>query len=156
MRILLIGEVLIESKSNREKNYMRKNIREIERKIITLYEKKSLLSAHFETLGTWEQPCHFGMYCIQSHFLCCGVMSSRFQLLNGETQDVNLTWHKIIDLGLKISANQFLRAKCRPRAITRSQVSAQIPAAIFQSLVRDREQILKICVGMIGPIKGGV
>ena len=157
MRILLIyGEVLIESKSNREKNYMRKNIREIERKIITLYEKKSLLSAHFETLGTWEQPCHFGMYCIQSHFLCCGVVSSRFQLLNGETQDVNLTWHKIIDLGLKISANQFLRAKCRPRAITRSQVSAQIPAAIFQSLVRDREQILKICVGMIGPIKGGV
>ena len=55
---------------------------------------------------------------------------------------------------LKIS--RFLRAKCRPRAITRSQVSAQIPAAIFQSLVRDREQILKICVGMIGPIKGGV
>ena len=53
MKILLIyGEVLIESKSNREKNYMRKNIREIERKIIKLYEKKSLLSAHFETLGT--------------------------------------------------------------------------------------------------------
>ena len=53
MKILLIyGEVLIESKSNREKNYMRKKIREIERKIIKLYEKLSLLSAHFETLGT--------------------------------------------------------------------------------------------------------
>ena len=85
-----------------------------------------------------------------------GCVSSRCQLLNGETQDINLTWHKIIDLYLKISANQFLRAKCRPRAITRSQVSAQIPAAIFQSLVRDREQIFKICVGMISPIKGGV
>ena len=85
-----------------------------------------------------------------------GCVSSRCQLLNGETQDINLTWHKMIDLYLKISANQFLRAKCRPRAITRSQVSAQIPAAIFQSLVRDREQIFKIFVGMISPIKGGV
>ena len=85
-----------------------------------------------------------------------GCVSSRFQFLNGETQDINLTWYKTNDLGLKISANQCLRAKCRPRAITRSQVSAQIPAAIFQSLVRDREQIFKICVGMIGPIKIGM
>ena len=158
MRILLIyGEVLIESKSNREKNYMRKNIREIERKIITLYEKKSLLSAHFETLGTWEQPCHFGMYCIQSHFLCCGDVCL-FKISTFEWGNTGCKFDLAQNywLGLKISANQFLRAKCRPRAITRSQVSAQIPAAIFQSLVRDREQILKICVGMIGPIKGGV
>ena len=117
--------------------------------------RKSLYYQHTLKLLVLEGSLAI-LACTVSSPTFCVVMSSRFQLLNGETQDVNLTWQKIIDLGLKISANQFLRAKCRPRAITRSQVSAQIPAAIFQSLVRDREQILNICVGMIGPIKDGV
>ena len=80
MRILLIyGEVLIESKSNREKNYMRKNIREIERKKIKLYEK-SLYYQHTLKLLVLESSLVI---------LACTVSSPTFCVVGLCLQDFN-------------------------------------------------------------------
>ena len=80
MRILLIyGEVLIESKSNREKNYMRKNISEIERKIIKLYEK-SLYYQHTLKLLVLESSLVI---------LACTVSSPTFCVVGLCLQDFN-------------------------------------------------------------------